>query len=62
MELSPVADDLNGVSVLVNVAHRLLLTIRDERHPLSRSNRRSMSFGCRRSAALRAEGTGRRAP
>ena len=30
MELSPVADDLNEVSVLVNVAHRLLLTIRDD--------------------------------
>jgi hypothetical protein len=29
MELSAVADDLNEVSVLVNVAHRLLLTIRD---------------------------------
>jgi len=30
MELSTVADDLNDVSVLVNVAHRLLLTIRDD--------------------------------
>ena len=30
MELSVVADDLNEVSVLVNVAHRLLLTIRDD--------------------------------
>ena len=30
MELSAVADDLNDVSVLVNVAHRLLLTIRDD--------------------------------
>jgi hypothetical protein len=30
MEPSSVADDLNEVSVLVNVAHRLLLTIRDE--------------------------------
>ena len=30
MELSAVADDLNEVSVLVNVAHRLLLTIRDD--------------------------------
>jgi hypothetical protein len=30
MEPSAVADDLNEVSVLVNVAHRLLLTIRDE--------------------------------
>ena len=30
MEPSQVADDLNEVSVLVNVAHRLLLTIRDD--------------------------------
>jgi ABC-type transporter Mla subunit MlaD len=30
MEPSAVADDLNEVSVLVNVAHRLLLTVRDE--------------------------------
>jgi len=30
MELSAVADDLNEVSVLVNIAHRLLLTIRDD--------------------------------
>jgi hypothetical protein len=30
MEQSAVADDLNEVSVLVNVAHRLLLTIRDD--------------------------------
>jgi hypothetical protein len=30
MEPAAVADDLNEVSVLVNVAHRLLLTIRDE--------------------------------
>ncbi len=30
MEPSVAADDLNEVSVLVNVAHRLLLTIRDE--------------------------------
>jgi len=30
MELPAVADDLNEVSVLVNVAHRLLLTIRDD--------------------------------
>jgi hypothetical protein len=30
MEPSAVADDLNEVSVLVNVAHRLLLAIRDE--------------------------------
>jgi hypothetical protein len=30
MEPSAVADDLNEVSVLVNVAHRLILTIRDE--------------------------------
>ncbi len=30
MELSTVADDLHDVSVLVNVAHRLLLTIRDD--------------------------------
>ena len=30
MEPSSVADDLNEVSVLVNVAHRLLLTIRDD--------------------------------
>lgn len=30
MEPAAVADDLNEVSVLVNVAHRLLLTIRDD--------------------------------
>jgi hypothetical protein len=30
MEPSAVADDLNEVSVLVNVAHRLILTIRDD--------------------------------
>jgi uncharacterized protein YecT (DUF1311 family) len=30
MELSAVADDLNEVSVLVNVAHRILLAIRDD--------------------------------
>ena len=30
MELTAVADDLNEVSVLVNVAHRLLLAIRDD--------------------------------
>lgn len=30
MELSVVADDLNEVSVMVNVAHRLLLAIRDD--------------------------------
>jgi hypothetical protein len=30
MELSAVADDLNEVSVLVNVAHRLLVAIRDD--------------------------------
>jgi hypothetical protein len=30
MEPSAIADDLNEVSVLVNVAHRLLLAIRDE--------------------------------
>lgn len=30
MEPSAVADDLNEVSVLVNIAHRLLLTIRDD--------------------------------
>ena len=30
MEPSAVADDLNEISVLVNVAHRLLLTIRDD--------------------------------
>ncbi len=30
MEPSVVADDLNEVSVLVNVAHRLLLAIRDD--------------------------------
>jgi hypothetical protein len=30
MEPSAVADDLNEVSVLVNVAHRLLLGIRDD--------------------------------
>jgi hypothetical protein len=29
-ELSALADDLNEVSVLLNVAHRLLLTIRDD--------------------------------
>ena len=30
MEPSAAADDLNEVSVLINVAHRLLLSIRDE--------------------------------
>lgn len=30
MDSSAVADDLNEISVLVNVAHRLLLTVRDE--------------------------------
>jgi prefoldin subunit 5 len=30
MDPSAIADDLNEVSVLVNVAHRLLLTIRDD--------------------------------
>ena len=30
MEPSTVADDLNEVSVLVNIAHRLLLSIRDD--------------------------------
>ena len=30
MEASAVADDLNEVSVLVNVAHRLILAIRDD--------------------------------
>ena len=30
MEPSVAAEDLNEVSVLINVAHRLLLTIRDE--------------------------------
>jgi hypothetical protein len=30
MEPSAIADDLNEVSVLVNVAHRLLLSIRDD--------------------------------
>jgi hypothetical protein len=30
MEPSDAAEDLNEVSVLVNVAHRLLLTIRDD--------------------------------
>ena len=30
MEPSAVADDLNEVSVLVNLAHRLLLTVRDD--------------------------------
>ena len=30
MEPSGIADDLNEVSVLVNVAHRLLLSIRDD--------------------------------
>ena len=29
MDPSSIADDLNEVSVLVNVAHRLLLSIRD---------------------------------
>ena len=30
MEESTVADDLNEISVLVNVAHRLLLAVRDD--------------------------------
>ena len=30
MEPSAVADDLNEISVLVNVAHRLLLAVRDD--------------------------------
>ena len=30
MEPSVIAEDLNEVSVLVNVAHRILLTIRDD--------------------------------
>lgn len=30
MEPSALADDLNEVSILVNVAHRLLLAIRDD--------------------------------
>jgi hypothetical protein len=30
MEPSAVADDLNEISVLVNVAHRLLLTVRED--------------------------------
>ncbi len=30
MEPSAIADDLNEVSVLVNVAHRLLLAVRDD--------------------------------
>jgi prefoldin subunit 5 len=30
MDPSTIADDLNEVSVLVNVAHRLLLAIRDD--------------------------------
>ena len=30
MEPSAIADDLNEVSVLVNVAHRLLLSLRDD--------------------------------
>ena len=30
MEPSAVADDLNEVSVLLNVAHRMLLTVRDD--------------------------------
>jgi hypothetical protein len=30
MEPATIADDLNEVSVLVNVAHRLLLSIRDD--------------------------------
>lgn len=30
MEPSAIADDLNEVSVLINVAHRLLLTLRDD--------------------------------
>jgi hypothetical protein len=30
MDPSAIADDLNEVSVLVNVAHRLLLAIRDD--------------------------------
>ena len=30
MEPSAIAEDLNEVSVLLNVAHRLLLTVRDD--------------------------------
>ena len=30
MEPSVVADDLNEVSVLINIAHRMLLSIRDD--------------------------------
>ena len=30
MDPSSIADDLNEVSVLVNIAHRLLLSIRDD--------------------------------
>ena len=30
MDPAAVADDLNEISVLVNVAHRLLLTVRDD--------------------------------
>lgn len=30
MEPSDIAEDLNEVSVLVNIAHRILLTIRDD--------------------------------
>ena len=30
MEPTAVADDLNEISVLLNVAHRLLLTVRDD--------------------------------
>jgi hypothetical protein len=30
MEPSAVADDLNEVSVLINVAHRILLAVRDD--------------------------------
>lgn len=30
METSAVADDLNEVSVLINVAHRMLLGVRDD--------------------------------
>jgi hypothetical protein len=30
MDTSTIADDLNEVTVLVNVAHRLLLSIRDD--------------------------------
>lgn len=30
MDLTPVADDLNEVSVVLNVAHRLLLAVRDD--------------------------------